>query len=65
MNIEEKNNILMEVGPYVSNIEFLKEIIDKSKNIEDLKNKLNKMLEKETDITKKTDIRIILEKLTV
>ncbi len=65
MNEDEKNKILMEVGPYVSDIEFLKEIINKSKDIEDLKNKLNKLLETEEDITRKTDIKIILDKLNI
>lgn len=63
MNEDEKNKILMEVGPYVSDIEFLKEIIKKSKDIEDLKDKLNKLLETEEDITRKTDIKIILSKI--
>jgi hypothetical protein len=63
MNIEEKNAILMEVGPYVSDIEFLREIIDESRDIEDLKNRLNKLLETEEDITRKTDIKIILSKI--
>ncbi|WP_292459382.1 hypothetical protein [Methanothermococcus sp.] len=63
MNIDEKNAILMEVGAYVSDIEFLKELIDKSNNIEDLKNRLNKLLETEKNITRKTDIKIILDKI--
>ncbi|WP_421078337.1 hypothetical protein Mjas_03200 [Methanothermococcus sp. Ax23] len=63
MNIEEKNAILMEVGPYVSDIEFLREIIDESRDIEDLKNRLNKLLETEEDITRKTDIKIISSKI--
>jgi selenocysteine-specific translation elongation factor len=63
MNEYDKNGILMEVAPYVSDIEFLRELIDKSRDIEDLKNRLNKLLETEENITKKTDIKIILDKL--
>ena len=63
MNEYDKNEILMEVAPYVSDIEFLRELIDKSRDIEDLKNRLNKLLETEENITKKTDIKIILDKL--
>ena len=63
MNEYDKNEILMEVAPYVSDIEFLKRIIDESRDIEDLKDKLKKMLEKEEDIIRKTDIKIVLDKL--
>jgi selenocysteine-specific translation elongation factor len=63
MNENDRNKILMEVAPYVSDIEFLKRIMDESKDIEDLKNKLNKLLEKEEDITRKTDIRIVLNEI--
>ncbi|AEH06652.1 hypothetical protein [Methanothermococcus okinawensis] len=63
MNMDEKNNILMEIGPYVSDIEFLKELLNNSNDIEDLKNKLKELLEIEKDIIKRTDIKIILDKL--
>ena len=63
MNEYDKNEILMEVAPYVSDIEFLKKIIDESNDIEDLKDKLQNMLEKEDDIIRKTDIKIVLDKL--
>ena len=63
MDEYDKNEILMEVAPYVSDIEFLKRIIDESRDIEDLKDKLKKMLEKEGDIIRKTDIKIVLDKL--
>ena len=63
MNEYDKNEILMEVAPYVSDMEFLKRIIDESRDIEDLKDKLKKMLEKEEDIIRKTDIKIVLDKL--
>ena len=63
MDEYDKNEILMEVAPYVSDIEFLKRIIDESRDIEDLKDKLKKMLEKEEDIIRKTDIKIVLDKL--
>ncbi len=53
----------MEVGPYISNIEFLRNIIAESKDMDDLKHKLEELLKKETDITRKTDIRIMLEKI--
>ena len=63
MNEYDKNEILMEVAPYVSDIEFLKKIINESNDIEDLKDKLQNMLEKEDDIIRKTDIKIVLDKL--
>ena len=59
----DKNGILMEVGPYISDIEFLRNIIAESKDMDDLKHKLEELLKKETDITRKTDIRITLEKI--
>ncbi|MDK2790250.1 MAG: hypothetical protein PWP15_757 [Methanothermococcus sp.] len=59
----DKEGILMEVGPYISNIEFLRNIIAESKDMDDLKHKLEELLKKETDITRKTDIRIMLEKI--
>ena len=63
MDEYDKNEILMEVAPYVSDIEFLKKIINESNDIEDLKDKLQNMLEKEDDIIRKTDIKIVLDKL--
>ena len=63
MNENDRNELLMEVAPYVSDIKFLKEIIDESNDIEDLKNKLKNMFEKEDDVIRKTDIKIVLDKL--
>ena len=63
MDREQKNEILMEIAPYISDIEFFKEILNNCNSIENLKNELNKLYENEEEITKKTDIKIILEKL--
>jgi hypothetical protein len=63
MDKDMQHEILMKIAPYVSDIEFLRELLNNSENIEDLKNKLNNLIEIEEDIIKKTDIRIILEKI--
>ncbi len=56
---------LYEVLPYVSNVEFIKELILSCKNLDELKKKVEELLKKETDITKKTDLKIVLDKLMV
>ncbi len=63
MNDVDKNNILWEIAPYISDVEFLKKLIEESKNKDDLKNKLKNIIKEENDIIKKTDIKIILDKL--
>jgi len=55
--------VLSEALPYVSDIEYAKELILNSKDLEELKEKINKLIKEEKDITKKTDLRIILEKI--
>ncbi|WP_423793009.1 hypothetical protein ACPB8Q_02035 [Methanocaldococcus indicus] len=54
---------LYEVLPYVSNIEYIKELILSANDFDDLEKKIRELLEKENDITKKTDLKIVLDKL--
>ncbi|EHP89188.1 hypothetical protein [Methanotorris formicicus] len=55
--------VLSESLPYVSDIEYAKELIQNSKDLDELKEKINKLIKEEKDITKQTDLRIILEKI--
>ena len=63
MNPKEKEDLLTNIAPYIENMEFFKELLENSKDIEDLRNKLNELIEKEVEITKRTDIKIILDKI--
>jgi len=63
MNEKTKEDLLVDIAPYIEDIEFFKELLEKSKDIEDLKRRLNELLKKEEDITRKTDIKIILNKI--
>ena len=63
MNEKTKEDLLINIAPYIEDIEFFKELLEKSKDIEDLKRRLNELLKKEEDITRKTDIKIILNKI--
>ncbi len=63
MDEDLKNKILFEIGPYVSDISFFKKLLEKCDSLDDFKRKLNELLEKENDITKKTDIQIVIDKL--
>ncbi|HIP16968.1 MAG TPA: hypothetical protein EYG76_01510 [Methanothermococcus okinawensis] len=63
MNPKEKEDLLVNIAPYIENIEFFKELLENSKDIEDLRNKLNELIKKEVEITKRTDINIILDKI--
>ena len=63
MDEKTKETLLVDIAPYIEDIEFFKELLEKSKDIEDLKRRLKELLEKEEDITRKTDIKIILSKI--
>ena len=63
MNEKTKEALLIDIAPYIEDIEFFKELLEKSKDIEDLKRRLKELLEREEDITRKTDIKIILSKI--
>ncbi|HIQ38664.1 MAG TPA: hypothetical protein EYH53_01495 [Methanothermococcus okinawensis] len=63
MDEKTKEDLLVDIAPYIEDIEFFKEFLEKSKDIEDLKRRLKELLEKEEDITRKTDIKIILNKI--
>ena len=63
MESKKKEDILINIAPYIEDVEFFKELLEDSKDIEDLRNKLNEIIKKEIEITKRTDIKIILEKI--
>ncbi|AXI25574.1 hypothetical protein CFE53_05310 [Methanofervidicoccus sp. A16] len=63
MDEKTKETLLVDIAPYIEDIEFFKELLEKSKDIEDLKRRLKELLEREEDITRKTDIKIILSKI--
>ncbi|WP_026152852.1 hypothetical protein [Methanocaldococcus villosus] len=62
INLEE---LLYDVLPYISNMEFIKNLIKEAKDINELEKKVKEMLEKEDNITKKTDLKILLEKIEI
>ena len=64
MDEKTKETLLVDIAPYIEDIEFFKELLERSKDIEDLKRRLNELLKKEEDITRKTDIKIILNKMS-
>jgi hypothetical protein len=54
---------MYDVLPYMANIEFIKELLESAENLEEIEQKVKELLEKETDMTKKTDLKILLEKI--
>lgn len=63
MDEKTKEALLVDIAPYIEDIEFFKELLENSRDIEDLKRKLKELLKKEENITRKTDIKIILNKI--
>ena len=64
MNQRKEIELLMyDVLPYMANIEFIKELLESVESLEEIEQKVKELLEKETDITKKTDLKILLEKI--
>ncbi|AAB99607.1 hypothetical protein MJ_1579 [Methanocaldococcus jannaschii DSM 2661] len=64
MNQRKEIELLMfDVLPYMANMEFIKELLESVNSLEELEQKVRELLEKETDITKKTDLKILLEKI--
>ncbi|HII59214.1 TPA: hypothetical protein HA335_01320 [Methanocaldococcus jannaschii] len=55
--------LMFDVLPYMANMEFIKELLESVNSLEELEQKVRELLEKETDITKKTDLKILLEKI--
>jgi hypothetical protein len=64
MNQRKEIELLMyDVLPYMANIEFIKELLESVESLEEIEQKVKELLEKETDMTKKTDLKILLEKI--
>ncbi|XRO74736.1 hypothetical protein ACO3TA_04920 [Methanocaldococcus sp. 28A] len=60
---EEIKLLMLEALPYMANMEFIKELLESAESLEELEQKVKELLETETDITKKTDLKILLEKI--
>ncbi|WP_456472830.1 hypothetical protein [Methanocaldococcus sp.] len=60
---KELESLLIEVLPYITHVEEVKELFNRVNNLKELKEVLTKKLEEENDITKKTDYKIILQKI--
>jgi hypothetical protein len=60
---EEIEMLMLDVLPYMANMEFIRELFENVKSLEEIEQKAKELLEKETDITKKTDLKILLEKI--
>ncbi|ACV24579.1 hypothetical protein [Methanocaldococcus fervens] len=55
--------LMYDVLPYMANMEFIRELLESVDSLEELEKKAKELLEKETNITKKTDLKILLEKI--
>jgi hypothetical protein len=55
--------LMLDALPYMANIEFIRELLESVESLEEIEQKAKELLEKETDITKKTDLKILLEKI--
>jgi len=60
---KEIEMLMFDVLPYMANIEFIRELLESANSLEEIEQKAKELLEKETDITKKTDLKILLEKI--
>jgi hypothetical protein len=60
---EEIEMLMLDVLPYMANMEFIRELFENVESLEEIEQKAKELLEKETDITKKTDLKILLEKI--
>ena len=60
---EEIELLMYDVLPYMANMEFIRELFENVESLEEIEQKAKELLEKETDITKKTDLKILLEKI--
>lgn len=59
----ENRELVMETAPYVQNMEYIRELIEESENIEELKIKLTELIDNEQNVAKKTDLKILMEKI--
>ncbi|MBA2847561.1 hypothetical protein HNP88_001745 [Methanococcus maripaludis] len=59
----ENRELVMETAPYVQNMEYIRELIEESENIEELKIKLTDLIDNEQNVAKKTDLKILMEKI--
>lgn len=53
----------METAPYVQDLEYIRELIENSENIVELKENLKNLIISEKEISKKTDLKILMEKI--
>ena len=60
---KEIEMLMFDVLPYMANIEFIRELLESANSLEEIEQKAKELLEKEDDITKKTDLKILLEKI--
>ena len=60
---KEIEMLMLDVLPYMANMEFIRELFENVESLEEIEQKAKELLEKETDITKKTDLKILLEKI--
>ena len=60
---KEIKMLMYDVLPYMANIEFIRELLESANSLEEIEQKAKELLEKEEDITKKTDLKILFEKI--
>ncbi|MBP2143266.1 hypothetical protein J2127_000407 [Methanococcus voltae] len=61
---EQKEDIKLYVMPYIQNMGYISELINNSNDLDDLINKVSKLMNEDTDLSTKTDLKILYEKLT-
>ncbi|WP_456418845.1 hypothetical protein [Methanocaldococcus infernus] len=61
---KEINELLIEILPYISHVEEIKELFNRVNSLEELKEIVSERLKEEKDITKITDYKIILNKIS-
>ncbi|MBA2861660.1 hypothetical protein [Methanococcus maripaludis] len=59
----ENYELVMETAPYVQNMEYIRELIEESADIKELKIKLVELINNEQNVPKKTDLKILMEKI--
>ncbi|MBP2172376.1 hypothetical protein [Methanococcus voltae] len=61
---EQKEDIKLYVMPYIQNMSYISELINNSNDMDDLIDKVLKLMNEDIELSTKTDLKILYEKLT-
>ncbi|MCS3900764.1 hypothetical protein [Methanococcus voltae] len=61
---EQKEDIKLYIMPYIQNMDYISELINNASNVDELTKNVSKLLNTDTDLSIKTDLKILYEKLT-